>query len=104
MSRLRQRWPARGDQRVDAARSITPQRFAVMAAPLPVGIRKDEAPQELVELRSHLDRLPSHLRSQVMPLCDKLGHFARLQTRLVRIAQDAVDQLQLDIKYLLFDL
>jgi hypothetical protein len=74
-----------------------------MAPPLPVA-RKDEVPQELVELRSHLDRLPTHLRTQVMPLCDKLGHFARLQTRLVRIAQDAVDQLQLDIKYLLFDL
>ena len=75
-----------------------------MASPLPVETRKDEVPQELVELRSHLDRLPSHLRMQVMPLCDKLAHFARLQTRLVRIAQDAVDQLQLDIKYLLFDL
>ena len=75
-----------------------------MARALPTEWRKDEVPQELIELRSHLDRLPSHLRSKVMPLCDKLGHFSRLQTRLVRIAQDAVDQLQLDIKYLLFDL
>jgi hypothetical protein len=75
-----------------------------MAPPLPLEARKDEVPVELVELRSHLDRLPTHLRTQVMPLCDRLAHFARLQTRLVRIAQDAVDQLQLDIKYLLFDL
>ena len=42
--------------------------------------------------------------NQLIPLCDRAGHFARLQSRLVRIAQDAVDQLQLDIKYLLFDL
>ena len=75
-----------------------------MAHPLPTEWRKDEVPQELSELRSHLDRLPLHLRNKVMPLCDKLGHFSRLQGRLVRIAQDAVDQLQLDIKYLLFDL
>jgi len=75
-----------------------------MAHPLPTEWRKDEVPQELLELRSHLDRMPLHLREKVMPLCDKLGHFSRLQGRLVRIAQDAVDQLQLDIKYLLFDL
>lgn len=75
-----------------------------MPQPLSSEWRKDEVPQELIELRSHLDRLPSHLRDKVMPLCDKLGHFSRLQGRLVRIAQDAVDQLQLDIKYLLFDL
>jgi hypothetical protein len=75
-----------------------------MARPLPTEWRKDEVPQELVELRSHLDRLPYHLREKVLPLCDKLGHFARLQGRLVKIAQDAVDQLQLDVKYLLFDL
>ena len=63
------------------------------------------APEGLIVFaRSHLDRLPMHLREKVMPLCEKLGHFARLQGRLVRIAQDAVDQLQLDIKYLLFDL
>lgn len=75
-----------------------------MPHPLPTEWRKDEIPQELVDLRSHLDRLPLHLRDKVMPLCEKLGHFSRLQGRLVRIAQDAVDQLQLDIKYLLFDL
>jgi hypothetical protein len=33
-----------------------------------------------------------------------VGHVSRLQTRLVHIAQDAVDQLQLDVKYLLYDL
>jgi hypothetical protein len=75
-----------------------------MAHPLPTEWRKDELPAELNDLRCHLDRLPLHLREKVIPLCDKLGHFSRLQGRLVRIAQDAVDQLQLDIKYLLFDL
>ena len=75
-----------------------------MPQPVATEWRKDEVPTELLELRSHLDRLPMHLREKVMPLCEKLGHFARLQGRLVRIAQDAVDQLQLDIKYLLFDL
>jgi hypothetical protein len=76
-----------------------------MARPLPLEWRQDQQiPPELVELRDHLDRLPRQLRERLVPLCDRIGHFARLQSRLVRIAQDAVDQLQLDIKYLVFDL
>ena len=76
-----------------------------MPKPLSLDWRKDQQlPHELIELRNHLDQLPLPLRNQLIPLCDRAGHFARLQSRLVRIAQDAVDQLQLDIKYLLFDL
>ena len=76
-----------------------------MPKPLTLDWRKDQQlPHELVELRNHLDQLPLAVRDQLIPLCDRAGHFARLQSRLVRIAQDAVDQLQLDIKYLLFDL
>ncbi len=65
---------------------------------------KDQLPRELLELRSHLDLLPGYLRDKLTPLCERLSHFVRLQGRLVRIAQEAVDQLQLDIKYLTFDL
>ena len=65
---------------------------------------KDQLPRELLELRSHLDLLPLALRDRLTPLCERLSYFVRLQGRLVRIAQDAVDQLQLDVKYLTFDL
>jgi len=76
-----------------------------MAKPLSLDWRKDpQLPNDLINLRNHLEQLPLPLREQLVPLCDRAGHFARLQNRLVRIAQDAVDQLQLDIKYLLFDL
>ena len=76
-----------------------------MAKPLPLDWRKDQQlSHELIDLRNHLDQLPLAVREQLVPLCDRAGHFARLQSRLVRIAQDAVDQLQLDVKYLLFDL
>jgi hypothetical protein len=76
-----------------------------MAKPLSLDWRKDpQLPNDLINLRNHLEQLPLPLREQLVPLCDRAGHFARLQSRLVRIAQDAVDQLQLDIKYLLFDL
>jgi hypothetical protein len=75
-----------------------------VAEPLKLEWRKDQLPQELIDLRTHLDMLPGGLREKLVPLCDRVGHFARLQGRLVKIAQDAVDQLQLDVKYLMFDL
>ena len=75
-----------------------------MAQPIPLEWRKDQLPQELTDLHNHLDKLPLHWREKLMPLCDRVSHFSRLQSKLVRIAQDAVDQLQLDVKYLLFDL
>jgi hypothetical protein len=66
--------------------------------------RKDQIPAELIELRTQLDQLPLHLRQKLLPLTDRLYHFTRLHSRLLRIAQEAVDQLQLEAKYLNFDL
>jgi hypothetical protein len=75
-----------------------------MAQPLSLEWRKEHFPQELVDLHTHLNQLPLPWRDKLLPLCERVGHFARLQTKLVHIAQDAVDQLQLDVKYLLYDL
>jgi hypothetical protein len=75
-----------------------------MAEPKTADWKKEHLPQELVELSNGLELLPRTVREHLTPLCDRVCHFTRLQSRLVRIAQDAVDQLQLDIKYLLFDL
>jgi hypothetical protein len=75
-----------------------------MAKPMSVEWRKDQYPQELMDLRHHLDQLPLPLRDKLLPLIERVGHFSRLQSKLVHIAQDAVDQLQLDVKYLVYDL
>lgn len=74
--------------------------------PEPCGLewRKDQVPQELIDLHQHMQHLPIYLRDKLMPLCERVGHFTRLQGRLVKMAQEAVDQLQLDVKYLMFDL
>lgn len=74
-----------------------------MAKPLSLDWRKDNVPQDLIDLRTYLEKLPLNQRETLLPLCERVAHFTRLQSRLVRIAQDAVDQLQLDVKYLLFD-
>src|SRR5262245_33936849 len=75
-----------------------------MAESLRLEWRRDQVPQELIDLHSQVDQLPSQVRERLMPLCERVGHFARLQGRHVRMAQEAVDQLQLDVKYLMFDL
>lgn len=64
----------------------------------------EQLPQELVNLRKEITQLAAAPRDRLLPLCERLAQYTALQNRLVRIAQDAVDQLQLDVKYLQFDL
>jgi cell division protein FtsB len=66
--------------------------------------RKDQIPSELIELRKEIEQLPLHVRQKLLPMCERLYHYSRLHSRLLRIAQEAVDQLQLDSKYMQFDL
>jgi hypothetical protein len=75
-----------------------------MAEPLQVEWRRDQVPQDLIDLRNELRSLPYALRKKLLPLCERVGYHTQLQARLVKIAQEAVDQLQLDVKYLMFDL
>ena len=75
-----------------------------MAAPIQPAWKNERLPPEFIELRKQLDLMPRSFREKLLPLCERVGHYTQLQSRLVRIAQDAVDQLQLDNKYLLFDL
>ena len=67
------------------------------------GKKKEELPPELVELRDQVDLLPRSVREKLAPLCDRVAHFVQLQARLIRIAQDAIDQLHMDNRYLNFD-
>ena len=65
--------------------------------------RKDQIPSELIDLKRQIEQLPLPMRQEMLPLCERLYHYTRLHSRLLRIAQEAVDQLQLDVKYLHFD-
>jgi hypothetical protein len=75
-----------------------------MTQPKTTEWRKDQIPTELVDLKNQVEELPLHVRQKMLPLCERLHHYSRLHSRLLRIAQEAVDQLQLDMKYLNFDL
>ena len=75
-----------------------------MAQPKSPEWRKDQIPCELMDLKRQIEDLPLHLRQKMLPLCERLHHYTRLHSRLLRIAQEAVDQMQLDAKYMQFDL
>ncbi|HYT87737.1 MAG TPA: hypothetical protein VEL76_03360 [Gemmataceae bacterium] len=75
-----------------------------MAAPLRPSCSREELPPELIQLRTQIDQLSWAQQQKLLPLCEKVCQFVTLQGRLIRIAQEAVDQLHLDVKYLLFDL
>ena len=75
-----------------------------MAQPKATEWRKDQIPSELIELKKQIEELPLNVRQKLLPLCERLHHYNRLHSRLLRIAQEAVDQLQLDAKYLNFDI
>jgi hypothetical protein len=64
----------------------------------------DCLPREFDELIGAVDSLPDALSTRVLPLCRAITEWSRGQQRLVQAAQEAVNQLQLDIKCLRFDL
>src|ERR1700722_15140311 len=65
---------------------------------------EDQPLQEFVELRQSIAQMPYYLRSKLLPWVERVGQFIHLQTKLIKIAQDAVDDLQLEVRYLQFDL
>jgi hypothetical protein len=68
------------------------------------GRSSDCLPRELDELIRAVDALPDAYRTRMLSLCWGITEWSRGQHRLVQAAQEAVNQLQLDIKCLRFDL
>jgi hypothetical protein len=64
----------------------------------------EELPQEIVELARALKALPAEHRHSLDPLFNQVMDCARRRRRILSLVQDALGQLRLDMKYLLFDL
>lgn len=70
----------------------------------PVSPNVEELPQEIVELARALKTLPAEHRQAIEPLFQQVMECARRRRRILGLVQDALSQLRLDMKYLLFDL
>jgi len=64
----------------------------------------DEIPGEIAELAAAVDELPPEFRQKIAPTIDRVVASTKRRRRILGLVQDALSQLRLDMKYLMFDL
>ncbi|HVA47534.1 MAG TPA: transcriptional regulator [Pirellulales bacterium] len=64
----------------------------------------DELPQDLIDLTAAIDHLPVEYLEMIRPVLNRVIDSTRRRRRILHLVQDALSQLRLDMKYLLFDL
>ncbi len=67
-------------------------------------LRPEELPRDLVELKERVARLPEPYRQQLEPLVARVVDSTIRRRRILQLVQEALGQLRLDVKYLMFDL
>jgi len=63
-----------------------------------------DLPQEAVELNRLIQQLPLVHRQHLEPVMERLVGTLRRRRRILDLVQEALSQLRLDMKYLMFDL
>ena len=63
-----------------------------------------EIPQDVVQLRSLIGDLPPEIQSHLEPALHRVVDSTQRRRRILALVQDALGQLRLDMKYLMFDL
>jgi hypothetical protein len=66
--------------------------------------RPDELPRDLLDLADAISELPAPIRQRVEPLMLRVMESTRRRRRILGLVQEALSQLRLDMKYLVFDL
>jgi hypothetical protein len=64
----------------------------------------EDLPCELVELAALIAELPEAQRARISPALDRVMENTRRRRRILTLVQEALGQLRLDMKYLMFDL
>ena len=64
----------------------------------------EELPADLLQLADVVAELPSEFRRNLEPLLSRVLDSTRRRRRILTLVQDALSQLRLDMKYLMFDL
>jgi hypothetical protein len=63
-----------------------------------------QLPQDLQQLASAIESLPAPHAAKLAPLLERVTESTRRRRRILGLVQDALSQLRLDMKYLMFDL
>ena len=64
----------------------------------------DQVPADLQRLAEALNSLPDEYAAQLAPMVDAVVESTKRRRRILTLVQDAISQLRLDMKYLMFDL
>jgi hypothetical protein len=74
------------------------------AAAQPSDVQTNDTPVELVELSRAIDALPAAQRLTLQPAFQKVVESTNRRRKILQLVQEALGQLRLDMKYLVFDL
>lgn len=64
----------------------------------------EELPKDMQELMVAIGQLPAEYRSRIDPILAKVVDSTKRRRRILNLVQEALSQLRLDMKYLVFDL
>jgi hypothetical protein len=73
-------------------------------SPDSVAATQDQVPADLLRLCETIHCLPEPYAAQLAPLVDAVMESTKRRRRILTLVQDALSQLRLDMKYLMFDL
>ena len=67
-------------------------------------VETKELSRDVVELMAAIEKLPAEHRVTVQPYLDRAVQGIKRRRRILKLVQEALSQLRLDMKYLVFDL
>lgn len=67
-------------------------------------VAQEELPKDVADLAAAISNLPAEYRSLLEPLAYRVVDSTRRRRRILNLVQEALSQLRLDMKYLVFDL
>lgn len=66
--------------------------------------KAEELTRDMVELAQAIEALPAEHRAELEPIFCRVAEGSRRRRRILTLVQEALSQLRLDMKYLVFDL
>ncbi len=75
-----------------------------MSSAASVDAKHEELPTDLLELTQAIESLPVEQRIRLLPALRRVTESSVRRRRILSLVQEALGQLRLDMKYLVFDL
>jgi hypothetical protein len=91
-------------ERPPVAGSGNREKSAMSIVPQPAPSDAEQLPKDILELVGAISALPPQWRAVVEPMMAQVVESTRRRRRILALVQEALSQLRLDMKYLMFDL